>query len=145
MKLFECGIRYDKTMDDGIRRRITELYIVDALSFTEAEKRISKEIEQYISAFEVVSEKITNYTELVRNAGDGGKWYKVKNNLVSLDEKTGKKKKMPVYLLIEAKDTDDARATLENFMKGTISDWQCESIQETKILDVFTFDVTSAQ
>ena len=135
MKLFECGIRYDKTMDD----------VVDALSFTEAEKRITKEMEQYISEFEVVSEKITNYTELVRNAGDGGKWYKVKNNLVSLDEKTGKEKKMPVYLLIEAKDIDDARATLENFMKGTISYWQCESIQETKILDVFTFDVTSAQ
>ena len=130
MKLFECGIRYDKTMDDGIRRRITELYM---------------EMEQYISEFEVISEKITNYTELVRNAGDGGKWYKVKNNLVSLDEKTGKEKKMPVYLLVEAKDIDDARATLENFMKGTISDWQCESIQETKILDVFTFDVTSAQ
>lgn len=52
---------------------------------------------------------------------------------------------MPVYLLIEAKNIDDARSTLENFMKGTISDWQCESIQETKILDVFTFDVTSAQ
>lgn len=55
MKLFECGIRYDKTMDDGIRRRVTELYIVDALSFTEAEKRITKEMEQYILKFEVVS------------------------------------------------------------------------------------------
>ena len=94
-----------------------------------------------------VFEKVYRVTDtsLVRNAGDGGKWYKVKNNLVSLDEKTGKEKKMPVYLLVEAKDIDDARATLENFMKGTISDWQCESIQETKILDVFTFDVTSAQ
>lgn len=145
MKLFECGIRYEKTMDDGIRRRVTELYIVDAVSFTEAEYRINENLKPYIHDFEVVAEKITGYTDIVRKGADGGKWYKVKNNLVSLDEKSGKEKKMPVYLLVEAKDIDDARATLENFMKGTISDWQCESIQETKILDVFTFDVTSAQ
>ena len=63
MKLFECGIRYEKTMENGMQKKVTELYIVDALSFTEAESRIIGEMSRFISGeFDVVSEKITNYS-----------------------------------------------------------------------------------
>ena len=69
MKLFECGIRYEKTLENGMQKRVTELYIVDALSFTEAESRIIGEMSCFISdEFDVVSEKITNYSELVPSA-----------------------------------------------------------------------------
>ena len=63
MKLFECGIRYEKTLENGMQKKVTELYIVDALSFTEAESRIIGEMSCFISGeFAVVSEKITNYS-----------------------------------------------------------------------------------
>jgi hypothetical protein len=139
MKLFECGIRYEKTLENGMQKKVTELYIVDALSFTEAESRIIGEMSCFISGeFDVVSEKITNYSELVENA-QGDKWYRVKVNYITLDEKTGKEKKAPKYLLVQAKDIDNARAMTNEFMKDSMVDWNCEAVQETKIMDVFKY------
>ena len=109
MKLFECGIRYEKTMGNGMQKKVTELYIVDALSFTEAERRIISEMGAFISGeFEVVSEKITKYSELVETS-DGDKWYKAKVNYITLDEKSGAEKKQAFFYLIQAKDIDHAR------------------------------------
>lgn len=141
MKLFECGIRYEKTLENGMQKKVTELYIVDALSFTEAESRIIGEMSCYISGeFAVVSEKITNYSELVSsNNAEADKWYKVKINLITLDEHTMAEKKSPVYLLVQAHDIDDARKRLNEHMKGTMADWVCEAVQETKIMDVFLY------
>lgn len=141
MKLFECGIRYEKTMDNGMQKKVTELYIVDALSFTEAESRIIGEMSFFISGeFAVVSEKITNYSELVSSdISSADKWYKVKINLITLDEKTMSEKKQPLYLLVQASDIDDARKRLNEHMRGTMADWVCEAVQETKIMDVFLY------
>ena len=141
MKLFECGIRYEKTFENGMQKKVTELYIVDALSFTEAESRIIGEMECFISGdFAVVSEKITNYSELVSSdIPSADKWYKVKINLVTLDEKTMSEKKQPLYLLVQASDIDDARKRLNEHMRGTMADWVCEAVQETKIMDVFLY------
>lgn len=141
MKLFECGIRYEKTLENGMQKKVTELYIVDALSFTEAESRIIGEMECFISGeFAVVSEKITNYSELVSSdISSADKWYKVKINLITLDEKTMSEKKQPLYLLVQAHDIDDARSRLNEHMKGTMADWVCEAVQETKIMDVFLY------
>lgn len=141
MKLFECGIRYEKTLENGLQKKVTELYIVDALSFTEAESRIIGEMECFISGdFAVVSEKITNYSELFSSdISSADKWYKVKINLVTLDEKTMSEKKQPLYLLVQASDIDDARKRLNEHMRGTMADWVCEAVQETKIMDVFLY------
>jgi len=141
MKLFECGIRYEKTMENGMQKKVTELYIVDALSFTEAESRIIGEMSCFISGeFDVVSEKITNYSELIsNNSAETDKWYKVKINLITLDEKTMSEKKQPLYLLVQAHDIDDARSRLNEHMKSTMADWVCEAVQETKIMDVFLY------
>lgn len=139
MKLFECGIRYEKTLENGMQKKVTELYIVDALSFTEAESRIIGEMSCYISGeFAVVSEKITNYSELVETVG-GNKWYKAKVNFMTLDEKTGIEKKQALYYLIQANDIDHARSRLTEYMHGTLADWECEALQETKIMDVFLY------
>lgn len=139
MKLFECGIRYEKTMENGMQKKVTELYIVDALSFTEAESRIIAEMEPFISGeFEVVSEKITKYSELVETS-DGDKWYKAKVNYITLDEKSGAEKKQAFFYLIQAKDIDHARGRLNEYMKGSFADWECEALQETKIMDVFVY------
>lgn len=140
MRLFECGIRYEKTMENGMQKKVTELYIVDALSFTEAESRIIAEMQPFISGeFEVVSEKITKYSELVETA-DGDKWYKAKVNYITLDEKSGAEKKQAFFYLIQAKDIDHARGRLNEYMKGSLADWECEALQETKIMDVFVYN-----
>ena len=134
MKLFECGIRYEKTLDNGMQKKVTELYIVDALSFTEAESRIIGEMSCFISGeFSVVSEKITNYSELVSTDNtEADKWYKVKINIITLDEKTMAEKKQPLYLLVQAHDIDDARKRLNEHMRGTMADWVCEAVQEAR-------------
>lgn len=137
MKLFECGIRYDKTMGNGMRKKVTELYIVDALSFTEAESRIVEEMTPVIGCgFQVVSEKITKYSGLIDTA-DGDRWYKAKLNFITFDESSGSEKKQASFCLICAKDIEHARIRLEEYMNGPEADWKCESLQETKIMDVF--------
>lgn len=137
MRLFECGIRYEKTLENGMQKKVTELYIVDALTFTEAESRITGEMACYVSGeFEVVSEKITNYSELLENP-NGDRWYRAKVVFKTLDEKTMTEKKQAQYYLVQANNIDNAKLTLEQFMHGTMADWECEALQETKIVDVF--------
>ena len=141
-KLFECGIRYKKTMEDGSQRKVTELYIVQACSFTEAEARFNREMLAYISdESEVVSEKITNYTEVVPSASaEADKWYKVKLNFVTIDERTCKEKKTAMHYLVQAKDIDDARRLTDAFMSPTAIDYTTEAVQETKIMDVYLYN-----
>ena len=149
-RYFECGIRYEKLLENGMRKKVTEQYIVDALSFTEAEQRMTKEMGCYINGdFEVVTEKITNYSEVVMSDNaEADKWYKVKINVITIDDKTEKVKKAAVYYLIQAKDIDDARRMTNKFMEGSVLDWNCEAVQETKVMDVFFYEVdkqTSSQ
>ena len=146
MKLFECGIRYEKTLENGMQKKVTELYIVDALSFTEAESRIIKEMSCYVGGeFDVVSEKITNYSQLVKSDNaQADKWYKVKINNIQTDERTEKEKKTATYLLVQAKDIDDARRMTNKYMEGTVVDWDCEAVSETKIMDVFLYEADGA-
>lgn len=84
---FEVGVRYDKTMEDGVIRKVTENYLLDAISFTEAEKRATEEMEAYISGeFRVVTEKITNIAEVVTtDDASADKFYKVKHSLITID------------------------------------------------------------
>ena len=133
-----------------MQKKVTEQYIVDAMSFTEAEQRITKEMGCYINGdFEVVTEKITNYSEVIpSDNAEADRWYKVKINIVTIDERTDKEKKNAVYYLIQAKDIDDARRMTNKFMEGSVLDWDCEAVQETKVMDVFFYaadEQTSSQ
>jgi len=138
---FEVGVRYDKTMDDGVARKVTETYLLDALTFTEAEKRATEEMEAYISGeFRVVTEKITNISEVVTTDDDSAdKFYKVKHNLITIDEKTGKEKKQPQYIIIQAASVDDARDRYKQYIKGWLVDVVLEAVSETKYMDYFTY------
>lgn len=88
MTLYECGIRYEKVADNGFTKKVTELYLVDACSFAEAEGRITKEMEPYISGdFDVVTIKRTNYSEIVENGADSAdKWFKAKLIFITLED-----------------------------------------------------------
>ena len=139
---FEVGVRYDKTMEDGVIRKVTENYLLDALSFTEAEKRATEEMEAYISGeFTVVTEKITNIAEVVTtDYASADKFYKVKYSLITINEKTGKEKKQAQYIIIQASSVDDARDRYKQHIKGWLTDVVLEAVSETKYMDYFPYN-----
>ena len=138
---FEVGVRYDKTMEDGVVRKVTENYLVEAVSFTEAEKRATLAMEAYISGdFRVVTEKITNIAEIVTtDDATADKFYKVKHNLITINEKTLKEKKQAQYIIIQASSVDDARNRYTHYIKGWLVDTVLEAVSETKYMEFFPF------
>lgn len=135
----EAKVRYEKTLDNGMQKKVTEPYLVDAMSFTEAEKRTAEEIAPYISGdFSVSAVKKSNISEIFfseETADD--KFYKVKVNFISINEKTLKEKKTASYMLVQAGTFQKALKNFEKNMNGTMADYQIASISETKIMDVF--------
>ena len=138
----ETKIRYNKVMEDGALKSVTETNIVNALSFTEAEARIIEEVKPYIaSEFTVSAVKKTNISEIFYDER-GDRWYKVKVLFITLDEKSGIEKQTANYMLVQASDFHNA---LENFMDGmksTMADFKIASISETNIMDVFEEKLT---
>ena len=142
MMLYECGVRFEKTMENGLTRKVTELYLVDALSFAEAEGRITKEMEPYISGdFDVVTIKRTNISEIVENAVDAAdKWFKAKLNFITIDEKTDREKKQAVHFIVRATDINNAHSVVVEHMKGSVMDYEISTLDETKIMDLFRYE-----
>ncbi len=137
---FECKVKYDKTLENGMQKKVTEPYLVDALSFTEAEARIIKEIQPFISGeFSVSAVKRANISDVYYDA-TGDKWYKCKVNFVTLDEKSGMEKRVATYILVQADEFASSLANLNECMKGTMADWEIASITETSLLDVYPYE-----
>ena len=138
---FECKIRYEKTMENGMNKKVTEPYLVDALSFTEAEARIIEEMTPFISGEFTVSDiKRTNYSELFPSEEEAAdRWFKCKLVFITLDEKSGAEKKTSTQVLVQAADLRDAVKKLDEGMKGTMADYQIASVAETAIMDVYPY------
>jgi len=138
---FECKIRYEKTMENGMNKKVTEPYLVDALSFTEAEARIIEEITPFISGEFTVSDiKRANCSELFSSEEEAAdRWFNCKLAFITLDEKSGAEKKTTVHVLVQAADLRDAVKKLDAGMKGTMADYQIGSVAETAIMDVFPY------
>lgn len=134
---FECKVRYDKAQENGAVKKVNEPYLVDALSFTEAEARIIEEQTPFISGdFSVSAVKRTRISEIFFNEG-GDRWYMVKVAFITLDEKSGTEKKTSAFILVQA---SDFRSAFENFnkgMEGTMADFEIQSIAETPLMDVY--------
>ncbi len=134
---FECKVKYDKLAENGQQKTVTEPYLVDALSFTEAEARIIEEITPFISGdFKVTAVKRTNTAEIFWDE-EGDRWYRVKVNFVTIDEKTAVEKKTANYIMVQAADFKKAFDNFMAGMKGTMSDFEVASITETAIMDVY--------
>ncbi len=139
---FEVGIRYEKTMEDGMRKKVTEKYLVDALSFSEAEVRIVEQMVPLISGeMRVVTEAIANVAEVfANNKVEADTWYKLKVAFITLNEKTGKEKKEYKNMLVQSTSTNDAEKDLQVFMKDTLADYRIEKVEETKLMDVLFYN-----
>ena len=138
---FECKIRYEKVMENGMNKKVTEPYLVDALSFTEAEARIIEEMTPFISGEFTVSDiKRANYSELFPSEEEAAdRWFKCKLVFITLDEKSGAEKKTSTQVLVQAADLRDAVKKLDEGMKGTMADYQIASVAETAIMDVYPY------
>lgn len=138
-QLFETKIRYDKIQENGAVKKVTEAYLVDAMTFTEAEARIIEEMTPYISGdFSVVAIKRTKIAEVFWNP-EAEKWWTVKVNFITLDEKTGVEKKSASLILVQADDDASAREKFNEGMHGTMADYEIAGINETNYLEVFKY------
>lgn len=138
---FECGVRYERQTEDGMKK-VTELYVVDAKTFTEAEARITKNLEPYISGdFDVMTIKRTRYSEY--DNSEGQKIYKVKIMFVIVDEKTQKEKRTPIYQLIPANGIEEARRKVDRHFASSAIDYEIATLDESKYFDVFLHDTNA--
>lgn len=136
---FEVKVAYDKTTESGEQKRVIELYVVESMSFAEAEASITKHAGDLIDGdFEVKAITIPQYKEVwfSDNTFDD-KYYKVKLQFITIDERTEKEKKSNVFYLVLAKDFDTAKRYVEDTMGKSMADYTIASIKETNIFDLF--------
>ena len=138
---FEAKIRYEKMMEDGCLKKVTETYVIDALSFGEAEKRILEEMASYVSGeIDICGLKIAPYKEIFfADSNMDDKWYVAKLAFITIDEKTDKEKKTRVCYLVNAGNINAAVKNIEEQMAGTMIDYDTFNVSETQILDVFEY------
>lgn len=139
---FECKVRYDKMMENGSVKKVNEPYLVDALTFTEAEARIIEEITPFISGeFSISAVKKTKISEIFFD-DSADKYYMVKVNFITLDERSGVEKKSASFILTQASDLEGAIARFKEGMKGTMADYEIASVAETLLMDVYPLDLS---
>ncbi len=134
-------IRYERTMSDGLEKKVMEQYCIDAMSFTEAEQRIIDEMSEYISGeFEVKGLSQCPFMEVFFSDSEtADRWFKAKLQLITVDEKTGRERRSPVNYLVQAGSFNSAVSNIDEAMKSTMIDYVISSISETAICDVFEY------
>lgn len=140
---FECKVRYDKTMENGSVKKVNEPYLVDALTFTEAEARIIEQITPYISGeFSISAVKKTKISEIFWDE-TGDRYFMTKVNFITLDEKSGMEKKSSSFILVQASNLKGALKRFEEGMQGSAADFEIASLAETPLMDVFPLNLTA--
>lgn len=136
---YECKVKYRKMSDTGAQKVTTEPYLVDAISYTEAETRINEEMKAYISdEFKITNIKVANFAE-IHPFENTDRWFKSKVSLIAFDEESGKERKTNMYLLVQANDVKEAYDNTVAVMKDTMGEYTIPSITESPIMDVFPY------
>ena len=138
---FSVRVCYDSQNEKGMMVKTKEVYLADALSFTEAEARIIGEVTPYAeSGLMVTAMKIEDIEEIFNDDSIDGRWYKVKVMFKTVDEKSGKEKKESHSFLVFGYSTEDATKRLHERMKGTMVDYEVHTVSETQYVDVFFYE-----
>ena len=138
--LFECKVKSNKQLENGLVKKVTEKYLVEAVSFSDAETRFIEYINQYISGeYSISGIKIAKYSEIF-DKEDGDRYFDCKVQFITLDEKTGIEKKQNVKMLVRANDIREAMKNLDEGMKGTMADYLSVLIKETDIIDIYKYE-----
>lgn len=131
---FVATLSVVRTQEDNTEKRVKEQYAIDAQSFTEAEKKVYEQITGF--ELELKDLTIAPYKEAFLSAGD--RFYRVKVNMITFDERTGKEKKSPVCYLVQASSTAEAQRIADKVLGSTMLDYTTESVIETKIIEIIS-------
>ena len=139
---FECKVRYEQTQENGLEKMVTETYVYKAADFGEAFDKAIKNMSTFISGeFGITAMKIAQYGEVVmQDDRTEEKYYRVKVNFITLDEKTLKEKKTACYYLVNADSVEKARKYADTILSDSMVDFVIEAVQEAKIIDVIFYD-----
>ena len=136
---FECTAKYSKMGEDGREKKVSETYLLDAVSFTEAETRIYKELVSMVSGeFTVTRISKTKLAEIIPSEA-GDRWYKSKVTFITFDEESGKEKRVSQFVLVFSDKVRNAYDQVIEAMKGMMADFEIGGITESPIVDVFPY------
>ena len=140
---FEVKMRYEKVHEDGYEKKVTESYVVEALSFGEAEKTAIEFLGSYVSGeIQVVNINPMRFQEVFFNEQEScDRYYKAILQFITIDEKTEREKHTQVYYLVQASSFDNCKDTIRTIMDGTMIDYQIASVSETKVIDVIEHEL----
>lgn len=138
---FEAKVKYVKVGEDGRERKVSEMYLLDAMSYTEAESRIVSEMEMIVKGdYNIASLKKSNISEVVTSEDEtDDRWYKAKVAIIDADEVSGKEKSSYQYYLVAAADTNRALENIEKALATFVVPYEVAGINDTKFMDVFPY------
>lgn len=134
-----CKIKVDRNTEDGSVKKVTEPYLINAMSYTEAEARTAEHFENDTPDFQITNISKANYSDIIP-AEEGEVWFKAKVSFMSIDENAGKEKKINQYMLIRAEDLVGAMENLKKELKNFTVPYDMHALTETTILDVIDYN-----
>ena len=140
---FECKVSYERQADSMGMKKVSESYLVDALSFTEAEKRIIKEVRPFVSVgeLEVVNIRRARIAELVLNdEAEDDRYFRAKVNFITVDEKSGSEKKTSATMIVKSDSLPNAVTELKAQLDSQMASYEIAAVTDTQILDVFQYE-----
>lgn len=140
-KWFDIRIKYDKVDErSGKDKTVSESYLVDAVSFTEAEARSLEEIGATIGKSDFEIKNITPVVvEDVYDYEDGENWYKCTVVFTDVDEKSCKEKRTEFNFFVFASGTENAQQRIEEKQKDVLIPWEVTLVKVTKVIDIFPY------
>lgn len=140
---FECKVSYERQADSMGMKKVSESYLVDALSFTEAEKRIIKEVRPFVSVgeLEVVNIRRASIAELFLNEeAEDDRYFRAKVNFITVDEKSGSEKKTSATMIVKSDSLPNAVTELKAQLDSQMASYEIAAVTDTQILDVFQYE-----
>ena len=139
---FEVKVTYERPGEKGLNTKVNEVYLVQGFTFTEIEKRITKELQPQVTGeFNINKMERTKYNELVDSQNEtADKWFKCKISIITVDEVSAKEKKTSVVILVKADDVSGAVKNLTKHMEDSVMDYDLVSVNESAIVDIFHYE-----
>lgn len=139
---YECKVKYRKIDEaSGVQKVKTEPFLVDAISYTEAESRITEEMSVYLmdnEEIKITNIKVANYAE-IHPFENSDRWFKSRISLIAFDEESGKERKTNLYMLIQGNDVKEAYENTFSIMKDSMGEFTIPAVSESPIIDVFPY------
>jgi hypothetical protein len=137
---FLCKVKYAKENEEGLLKNISEQYLVDAVSFTEAEAILYDRLASQIRGdFQVTGISKSNIIDVFFYE-DCDIWYKCKICYLVADADSGKEKKVTQYMIVTAEDVKNAYDRIQESLSNMLVSFRIPDIVESAIVEVFPFE-----